>query len=162
MRLDDLSLVDLDSIPSPPYRTPSENLSLVYAAAKRMASLCVKLNGMGLAAAQVGLPWNMFVVNPTEKELQCYFDCEYEPLSGDRYTSIEGCLSLPGQHYAVERHETVRVSGSRLLEGSDAPEAEPFSAEFQGVMAVLMQHEIDHQRGREKMIDRIGKKVVPV
>lgn len=160
MPLPDLSIVPLDSVPAPPYRTPANDLPLVYSTAKRMQSLCVKLKGLGLASAQVGLPWRMFVVNPFGEEFQCYFDCDYEPLPGERRTSIEGCLSIPGQQYAVQRHEAVRVNGMRLLEGEDRPEAQPFSGEFYGTMAVLMQHEIDHDHGRARMIDVIGTKVL--
>lgn len=156
----ELAIVPLDAIPSPPYRTPSENLPLMYATSKRMEILCGRLNGMGLAAAQVGLPWRMFVFR-SDGGFGCLFDCEYEPLPGATSTSVEGCLSLPGQHYAVERHNLVKVRGMRLFEGAEGPESEPFSAEYSGVMAVLMQHEIDHDMGRDRMIDVIGRKVRP-
>lgn len=154
----ELAIVPLDAIPSPPYETPRHDLLLMYATAKRMEALCARLNGMGLAAAQVGLPWRMFVFR-SDGGFQCLFDCEYEPLPGATSTSVEGCLSLPGQHYAVDRHNLVKVRGMRLFEGAEGPEVEPFSAEYSGVMSVLMQHEIDHDMGRERMIDVIGRKV---
>lgn len=161
MPLPEMSIVSLDLIPSPPYSTPAHDLPLLYSTAKRMESLCVKMKGLGLASAQVGLPWRMFVANPFGEEFQFYFDCEYEPLPGESHRSVEGCLSVPGAQYAVSRHESVLVSGMRLLEGKEGPEAESFSADFHGLMAVLMQHEIDHDHGREKMIDVIGTRVFP-
>ena len=157
----ELSIAPLESMPSPPYKTPDHDLSLIYSTSKRMESLCVKLKGLGLASAQVGLPWRMFVANPFGDGFQCYFDCEYEPLSEEKRTSVEGCLSLPGRQYAVQRYDAVRVRGMRLLEGDDRPESRPFSCEFYGAAAVLMQHEIDHDKGRARMIDSIGSRVFP-
>lgn len=166
MLLPELSIVPLESVPAPPYKTPDHDLLLIYSTAKRMESLCAKLKGLGLASAQVGLPWRMFVVNPFGDDFQCYFDCEYEPITEEKHTSIEGCLSLPGQQYAVQRYavqryEAVRVSGMRMLAGDDRPESQSFSREFYGTTAVLMQHEIDHDKGRARMIDVIGTKVFP-
>lgn len=159
-----LAIVPLSSIPAPPYSTPSGDLPLMYRVAKGMEALCLSHNGMGLAAAQVGLPWRMFVFrsdDPKDDRFRCYFDCEYEPMSSETSPSVEGCLSLPGGHYAVDRYPEVRVAGMRLVEGEEGPEAEPFSETHSGIMAVLMQHEIDHERGRDRMIDVIGRKVRP-
>lgn len=162
MPSEELAIVPLSSIPCPPYSTPSNDPIRMYAVSKRMEALCVRHNGMGLAAAQVGLPWRMFVFRsdlPGDGKFGCYFDCEYEPVSPEKSTSVEGCLSLPGEHYAVDRYPEVRVTGMRLVEGEDGPVSEPFSETYSGIMAVLMQHEIDHERGRERMIDVIGRKV---
>lgn len=163
MQYRDLFVVPLDSIPTPPYETPSNDLPALYAASKRMEELCMGLNGMGLAAAQVGLPWRLFVFRTPEQGFRCYFDCEYEPiLPENKMYSVEGCLSIPGEHYAVDRHDRIKVTGMRLFEGSEGPEAEPFTSEFSGVTSVILQHEIDHDKGRERMVDTIGKKVFPV
>jgi peptide deformylase len=158
MPLYEVSIVPLDAIPEAPYKTPSEDLHRMCCTAKGMESLCLKLHGMGLAAAQVGLPWRMFVFRDEESRFQCYFDCEYYP-SGSKSTSVEGCLSLPGEHYKVDRYEKVTVKGMRIVETSGETSAEPFEREYSGVMAVLMQHEIDHDHGRERMIDKIGTRV---
>lgn len=159
----EVRLVPLDSIPSPPYETPVGGLTLLYATAKRMEALCVESNGMGLAAAQVGLPWRMFVARtgwPSSDGFTAFFDCRYDPEGDESFSSLEGCLSLPGERYRVRRHAKVRVEGFRIVEGQDGVSAEPFSEVFEGVAAVLMQHEIDHDHGRDRMIDRIGSRVV--
>lgn len=68
---------------------------------------------------------------------------------------------MPGEYYLVDRYPEVLVTGMRLVEGEEGPIAEPFSEAYSGVTAVLMQHEIDHESGRERMIDVIGRKVRP-
>lgn len=159
----DVKLVALDSIPSPPYNTPSDSVPLLYATAKRMEVLCRANNGLGIAAAQVGLAWRMFIARndwPSSDLFNVFFDCIYEPEGEESLSSIEGCLSLPGEHYRVGRHAKVRVSGFRIVEGEDGAYAEPFSIVADGLAAILMQHEIDHDKGRERMIDAIGSRVV--
>lgn len=163
MRSSDLDIVPLDSIPSSPYATPADDVPLLYSTAKRMEALCVGRNGMGLAAAQVGLPWRLFVAMlewPDSERFSFLFDCRYEPVGEDSFPSLEGCLSLPGERYKVARHAAVRVDGFRIVEGRDGVAVEPFSETLEGLPAVLVQHEIDHEHGRDRMIDRIGTKMV--
>lgn len=158
----DLEIVPLDSIPSPPYSTPSDNLIQVYATAKRMQLLCAKLQGLGLSAAQVGIPWRMFVFRLFPDyggDFGCYFDCEYRPANDFSSTSVEGCLSLPGERYSLKRYDEVIVRGKELLDGPDGPVSRSFTRSYEGVMSVLMQHEIDHDLGRDRMIDKIGRRV---
>jgi peptide deformylase len=159
----DLSVVPLDSIPSPPYETPKDELASLYAVAKRMEILCRDKGGMGIAAAQVGIPWRLFVARlgwPSSDRFEFFFDCSYEPSGDESFSSLEGCLSIPGERYRVRRHASVIVDGFRIVEGEDGFSAQRFSEEFAGVGSVLMQHEIDHDWGRERMIDRIGSRLV--
>lgn len=162
----DLSIVPLDSIPEPPYLTPHSDLSRLYATAKKMEHLCRRLNGLGLSAAQVGLPWRLFVAlheYPREQDkFGIFLDCQYDAAGSVALPSVEGCLSLPGKQYKVDRHETVVVKGKRIVETQEGYACEDFEAPFSGVAAVLMQHEIDHDKGRERMIDAIGVPVSPV
>jgi peptide deformylase len=159
----ELSIVPLDSIPASPYETPVGDVALLYATAKRMEELCRNNGGMGLAAAQAGIPWRLFVANtgwPSSDRFDFFFDCSYESVGDDSFFSLEGCLSLPGERYRVLRYGEVRVEGFRIVEGEEGVRAESFSESFKGVTAVLMQHEIDHDLGRERMIDRIGVRLV--
>lgn len=159
----ELVIVPLDEIPAPPYETPSSDAPALYAVAKRMEHLCRNLGGLGLSAAQVGIPWRLFVaLNDyplNDHDFGIFFDCTYDPRGSESFPSIEGCLSLPGKRYKVSRYEKVAVRGKRLVESSDGVSCEDFSATFSGIPAVIMQHEIDHDQGRERMIDSIG---VPV
>lgn len=163
MRCPEISLVSLGEIPESPYNTPSDNIPALYAVAKRMECLCREKRGMGLAAAQVGLPWRMFIAcseYPSSDDFQFFFDCKYEPVGEDKFLSLEGCLSIPGERYRVERYASVVVEGFMIVEGEEGACAVPFSRVFSDVPAVIMQHEIDHDMGRERMIDRIGSRVV--
>ena len=163
MQSPEFALVSLGEIPELPYDTPSDNVPALYAAAKRMEGLCREKKGMGLAAAQVGLPWRMFIAcsdYPSSDEFQFFFDCKYEPVGEEKFLSLEGCLSIPGERYRVERYARVLVEGFMIVEGVDGVSAVPFSKVFSDVSAVVMQHEIDHDMGRERMIDRIGSRVV--
>lgn len=155
-----MHIVDLEDIPSPPYQTPLENPVRLFSIAQSMEALCKSKNGMGLAAAQIGLPWKMFVYWSNYPDFPQRFeylvDCEYSPLSDEKFSSIEGCLSLPGRHFELKRYGRVLVEGKRISSESDSASLVDFNANFEGVLAVVMQHEIDHSQGREKMIDKIG------
>lgn len=155
-----MQLVSLEDIPSGPYQTPLDNRLRLLANAQNMEILCRYKNGMGLHAAQVGLPWRMFVYwsnypNVPQK-FECLIDCEYAPVVDEKFSSIEGCLSLPGMHFELERYNEVLVSGKRLSAEEDTANLKDFKETFKGVLAVVLQHEIDHDYGREKMIDKIG------
>lgn len=159
----DLKIVPVELIPPTPYRTPSEDLGRIYAVAKSMEEICRRSGGVGLAAAQVGLPWRLFVALCDypfdDKNFGIFLDCSYEPEDKLMFPSVEGCLSLPGTQFRVERHERISVSGRRIVETEEGPSCEEFRRSFSGVAAVIMQHEIDHDYGRERMIDSIGTSV---
>ena len=100
--------------------------------------------GIGLAAPQVGVTKRVTVIDVTDPEEP---GGELHPLINpeivDREGSItweEGCLSFPGLYGEVERSEWVKV---RAL-GRDG---EPYEIEGEGILAVAMQHEIDHLDG---------------
>lgn len=108
--------------------------------------------GVGLAANQVDLPYRLFVVNPEgnpeAKESEGVF---VNPvLSGGRGQdeSDEGCLSIPGVHAPVVRNATIKVQAYDL-EGNE------ISAELEGLVARIVQHEVDHLEGR-LFIDRLS------
>lgn len=159
----DLSIVGLDEMPNPPYVTPDSDLNVLYIMAKKMVHLCRRMNGVGLSAPQVGVPWRLFVAlddyPSNQEEFGMFFDCSYSSDSSVTFPSVEGCLSLPGKQFKVMRYERVLVTGKRIIEASDGLSCEGFSALYQGVSAVIMQHEIDHDQGRKMMIDSIGTSV---
>lgn len=157
-----MEIVNIDDIPKGPYKTP-ENLIHLFVAGQKMEAICRKSGGMGLAASQVGLPWRFFVYwsnYPSFPARFCYlFDCEYSAKIDRKFPSIEGCLSLPGRQYELERYNEISVSGKRLIFGEESLSLEDFAEVFVGLPSVVLQHEIDHDHGRERMIDRIGKPI---
>lgn len=102
--------------------------------------------GIGLAAPQVGLPVRLVVVDNGQGGARALIN----PVIVDRRGSVvaeEGCLSLPGIFADVERSEWIRV------EALDA-EGRPESTEARGLLARVIQHEMDHLDG-VLFIDRL-------
>lgn len=98
--------------------------------------------GIGLAATQVGIPLRMAVVDVSEEknEPRVFINPELVSQEGG-CDSEEGCLSVPGYFDTVERAEKVRV---RALDR----EGNPFELDAEGLLAICIQHEIDHLNGR--------------
>ena len=109
-------------------------------------------NGIGLAATQVGILKRLIIVHIGEED-----DEEYEPLvlfnpellsSEGEIVAEEGCLSIPDVTADVKRPEKI------VVEGIDV-ENESIRIEADGLLARVLQHEIDHLNG-VLFIDRIG------
>ena len=98
--------------------------------------------GVGLAATQVDVHKQVIVidVSPTKDQLLVLINPEILERAGVS-TCEEGCLSVPGVYERVERAERVKV---RAL-GVDG---EPFEFEADGLLAVCIQHEMDHLLGK--------------
>ena len=156
-----LSIVSLDQIPVCS-DVPLEDLLQILRWVVKMENMCEELHGIGLAAAQVGLPFNFFILKRNSYEY--YLNCSYEGM-GEKRKSIEGCLSLKGEkgelrRFEVDRYSSVRVKGKRLkINDSPSLILEDVDLIENGLTAIVFQHEIDHASGRDKMIDLIGKEL---
>ena len=108
-------------------------------------------NGIGLAATQVNVHKRVLVldVSPERNEPHVFINPEVEPLTEECEGYEEGCLSVPGFQEEVQRPNRVRV---RALDR----EGEPFEMEAEGLLAVCLQHEIDHLDGR-LFVDHISR-----
>lgn len=104
--------------------------------------------GVGLAAPQVGVLERVFVWE-VEEEHGALINPVIVARSQETVTDEEGCLSLPGLAYEVERH------GSVTVEARDET-GEPVSVSGDGLLARVFQHEIDHLDGI-LFIDRIDE-----
>ncbi len=99
-------------------------------------------NGVGLAATQVDVHRRLLVADVSESRNEPRVFINPEILSRDgAATSQEGCLSVPGYYDAVERAERIRVRA----QGRDG---QPFEADLDGLLAICVQHEIDHLEGK--------------
>ena len=108
--------------------------------------------GIGLAANQVDLPYRMFVINlgpdrGEDDELVFINPILSRPKSPVEEEE-EGCLSLPGVYAPVRRPSSIHVAAFNL-------EGEEICAEFQGLLARVIQHETDHLDG-VMFIDRLS------
>lgn len=98
--------------------------------------------GIGLAAVQVNVPKRVVVIDLSDakNERLCLINPEILERSGTEETE-EGCLSVPGYFEPVTRAERIRV---RALDR----DGNPFELDTDGLLAVCIQHEIDHLDGR--------------
>ena len=117
--------------------------------------------GIGLAATQVDVHKRLLVADVSPDQSQPYAFINPEILEKDGgIVSDEGCLSVPGYYEEVERAEHIRL---RFLDRNGDPQ----EMEAEGLLAVCIQHEIDHLDGKlfvdylsEAKRQRIRKKLL--
>jgi peptide deformylase len=98
--------------------------------------------GIGLAATQVDVHKQVIVVDVSERKDSLVVLVNPVIVESSGVSDIEeGCLSVPGIYDVVERAERVRV---RAYDRN----GNPFTLEAQGLLAVCIQHEIDHLKGK--------------
>ena len=108
-----------------------------------MAETMYKAPGIGLAATQVDVHERVIVIDlsETKDQLQVFVNPTIVQSSAERKVYEEGCLSVPGIYDEVERPDRIRV------EAFDA-DGRPFALDADGLLAVCLQHEIDHLDGK--------------
>ena len=109
---------------------------------KDMAETMYAAPGIGLAATQVDAHVRVIVIDisETHDQLRVFVNPEIVAASGQA-DQEEGCLSVPGVYDKVSRAERVTV---RALDA----EGREFTLETDGLLAVCIQHEMDHLEGR--------------
>ncbi|NMM81944.1 peptide deformylase [Acidovorax sp. SRB_14] len=100
-------------------------------------------HGIGLAATQVDVHERVVVIDVSEERDQplVIINPEIVWASAEKVVGDEGCLSVPGIYDGVERSAAVHV---RALDG----EGQPRTIEAEGLLAVCLQHEMDHLLGK--------------
>lgn len=98
--------------------------------------------GIGLAATQVNVQKRVIVMDVSEHkdQPQVFINPVILQSSGER-DGEEGCLSVPGIYETVRRAAAITVSALNLA-------GEPITLEAEGLLAVCIQHEIDHLDGK--------------
>ena len=148
--------------PDPVLRQHAEPIEtiddLVREVATKMIELMHEHRGCGLAAPQVGLPWRMFVCNPTgeEGDDMVFINPQISEPTREMGWMDEGCLSLPEIRGEVNR--PVGVTVAALDEFGEA-----FTVQSDDFPARVWQHENDHLDGvliidKMKMVDRIANR----
>ena len=116
-----------------------------------MAETMYASKGCGLAATQIGVDKRIFVVDCAGEDepspLMAFINPEIVETDGSQ-TWDEGCLSFPGVSEEIKRAERVKM---RALDRS----GKPFELEADGLLAVALQHELDHLNG-VLMIDKLN------
>jgi len=99
--------------------------------------------GIGLAATQVDVHERLIVIDASEQRNDplVLINPEIVWTSAEKHVNEEGCLSVPGIYDGVERFDAVQV---RALDGNGVSRI----VEAQGMLAVCIQHEMDHLMGK--------------
>ncbi len=110
---------------------------------KDMAETMYAAPGIGLAATQVNVHRRVVVMGISEdgKQPLVFINPEVRVLEGGTREYSEGCLSVPGFHELVMRPENIVVSALDR-------DGNPFELHPDGLLAVCIQHELDHLNGK--------------
>ncbi len=108
-----------------------------------MLETMYQAHGIGLAATQVDVHERLIVIDVSEERDQplVLINPEIIWISAEKHINDEGCLSVPGIYDGVERFDAVHV---RALDG----EGQSRVIEAENLLAVCIQHEMDHLIGK--------------
>jgi peptide deformylase len=111
--------------------------------ADNMAHTMYAAPGVGLAATQVDVHERLLVVDvsETKDQLHVLVNPEIVWASEEQVECEEGCLSVPGIYDAVTRPAKVRVRAQNV-------DGTAYDLECEGLLAVCVQHEMDHLLGK--------------
>lgn len=117
--------------------------SRIQALVADMLETMYAAHGIGLAATQVDVHERVIVIDVSEERNQplVLINPEIVWASADKQLAEEGCLSVPGIYDGVERARAIRV---RALDG----QGQDRTLEAEGLLAVCIQHELDHLLGK--------------
>ncbi|MCO4862783.1 peptide deformylase [Cupriavidus taiwanensis] len=142
-----MAKLDILTYPDPRLHTVAKPVAAVddriRQLVKDMAETMYEAPGIGLAATQVNVHEQVVVIDisETRDQLQVFINPEIVWASDNRKVWEEGCLSVPEVYDRVERPDRVRV---RALN----EKGESFELDADDLLAVCIQHEIDHLRGK--------------
>ena len=107
-----------------------------------MRETMYKENGIGLAAPQIGILKRVFVADVSRKEddFKVFINPEITKFGGEKVSSEEGCLSIPGYKDKVVRNSVIELRYQTI---SGKIEIE----EVHNLLCICTQHEIDHLNG---------------
>lgn len=108
-----------------------------------MAQTMYEAPGIGLAATQVNIHERIIVIDASEErdQLMVFINPELIWVSPEKKSWREGCLSVPEFFDEVERPERVRIKALDQI-------GKPFELDADGLLAVCIQHEMDHLQGK--------------
>ena len=140
-----MALLPILRFPDPRLKKVAQPVTKVDASIRKlavdMAETMYEAPGIGLAATQVDVHKRVVVIDISEdkNDLRVFINPELSQCVGAQ-TGEEGCLSVPGIYDKVERAEQVTVSYLDL-------EGKPQTLRAEGLLAVCLQHELDHLNG---------------
>jgi peptide deformylase len=141
-----MALLPILRYPDPRLHTKAAPVSCVDDGIRKlaadMAETMYEAPGIGLAATQVNVHQQVIVMDVSEDKSQLRVFINPEILSRDgECEGEEGCLSVPGIYETVKRAQKVKVRALDL-------DGKPFEIEAEDLLAVCIQHEMDHLQGK--------------
>ena len=99
--------------------------------------------GIGLAATQINVHKRLLVIDVSENKDSplTFINPEFEVIENELSEYDEGCLSVPGFYDTVSRPQRIKVRAQDRL-------GQAFEMEADGILAVCIQHEVDHLEGK--------------
>ena len=151
-----MAIYDIVTYPDKFLKKPTEPVENIDGQTQKiidnMAATMYAAPGIGLAAIQVGIGQSILVYDVQQQEegrlLEVLVNPKIITAEGEILSENEGCLSVPDYRADVKRHASI------LVEGFDR-DGEPLRLEASGMLAIVLQHEIDHLNGT-LFIDRIS------
>ncbi len=141
-----VSILSILEFPDPRLRTVAKSVAVVDKAIESlvddMLETMYEAHGVGLAATQVDIHKRIIVIDTSEDKNNpiCLINPEIIEQMGEE-ESDEGCLSVPGIFEPVQRAEEVKVTALDK-------KGKSFEIEASGLLAVCIQHEMDHLQGK--------------
>jgi peptide deformylase len=142
-----MALLDIKKYPEKILKEKASVLKNIDAATQRLIDDMVDTmhtaHGIGLAANQVGVLQKLCVIDMSSREEKTPLITLINPVVAEREGMVEaeeGCLSVPGYLTSIKRAEKV------LIKGIDR-EGKDIQIEASGLLARVLQHEIDHLEG---------------
>ncbi|MDR0409169.1 MAG: peptide deformylase [Spirochaetaceae bacterium] len=105
-----------------------------------MFELLNKHQGVGLAAAQIGIPQRIFITQIGKDTPRAFINPSIIETSEELVDYEEGCLSLPGVWARIMRPKALRLQAWN-------EKGKPFTIDAEGILARVIQHEYDHLEG---------------
>ena len=142
-----MAVLEILEFPDPRLRTKAKPVAQVTDATRRliadMLETMYEAPGIGLAATQVNVHQRLLVIDVSEERNHplVFINPEITVLDPDLGEYDEGCLSVPGFYETVCRPSRVQVTA---LDG----DGNSFTWELDGLLAICLQHEIDHLEGK--------------
>lgn len=142
-----MALLNILQYPDPRLHKKAKPVAVVDERIRRlvrdMAETMYAAPGVGLAASQVDVHERVVVIDISEEgnQLLALINPEITWKSEERATYEEGCLSVPGVYDEVERAARIRFKALDL-------NGQPYEMEAEGLLAVCVQHELDHLEGK--------------
>ncbi len=142
-----MALLNILEFPDPRLRTVAKPVAAVSGELRQLADDMLETmyaaEGIGLAATQVNVHRRLLVIDVSEEKdwPLVFINPEVVVLNEEIGEYAEGCLSVPGFYETVSRPQHISVSALNRS-------GESFTMEARGLLAICVQHEIDHLDGK--------------